>query len=102
MGGACSMNRKNRNAYKLLVGKPEGKRPLERSSCKWVDYIKMDLREVKWGGVDWIYMSRNTKNWGDLVNLVLNLRVSIQCWETIEWLSPIELVIYYYYCYYLQ
>jgi hypothetical protein len=43
-----------RNAYKLLVGKPEGKRPLGRPRRRWVDNIKMDLLEIVWGGVDWI------------------------------------------------
>jgi hypothetical protein len=43
-----------RNAYRLLVGKPEGKRPLGRPRCGWVDNIKMDLLEIGWGGVDWI------------------------------------------------
>jgi hypothetical protein len=43
-----------RNAYRILVGKPEGKRPLERPRCGWVDNIKMDLREIGWGGMDLI------------------------------------------------
>jgi hypothetical protein len=45
-----------RNAYMILVGKPEGIIPLGRSRCKWVDNIKMDLREIGWGGMDWIDM----------------------------------------------
>jgi hypothetical protein len=44
--------REKRNAYRVLVGKPEGKRPLERQRCKWVDDIKMDLRETGWGDMD--------------------------------------------------
>jgi hypothetical protein len=43
-----------RNAYRILAGKPEGKRPLGRSKRKWVDNIKMDLREIEWDGMDWI------------------------------------------------
>jgi hypothetical protein len=43
-----------RNAYGMLVGKPEGKRPLGRAWCMWVDNIKMDLREIGWDGVDWM------------------------------------------------
>jgi hypothetical protein len=43
-----------RNAYRILVGKPEGKRPLGKLRCRWVDNIKMDLREIGWDGVDWI------------------------------------------------
>jgi hypothetical protein len=43
-----------RNAYRILVGKPEGKRPLRKPSRRWVDKIKMDLREIGWDGVEWI------------------------------------------------
>jgi hypothetical protein len=42
------------NAYRILVGKPEGKRPIGRPRCRWVDNIKMDLREIGWDGVEWI------------------------------------------------
>jgi hypothetical protein len=52
-----------RNAYRLLVGKPEGKRPLERPRRKWVDNIKMDLLEIGWGGVDWIGLAQNRDKW---------------------------------------
>jgi hypothetical protein len=54
MGGACSTNGENRNAYKLLVGKPEGRRPLGRPRRRWVYNIRMDLVEVGWGDMDWI------------------------------------------------
>jgi hypothetical protein len=54
MGGACSTNGEKRNAYRLLVGKPEEKRPIRRQRCSWVDNIRMDLGELGWGGVDWI------------------------------------------------
>jgi hypothetical protein len=47
-----------RNAYRILVEKPEGKRPLGRHSFKWEDNIKMDLREIRWGGMDWIDMAQ--------------------------------------------
>jgi hypothetical protein len=60
-----------RNAYRILVGKPEGKRPLGRPRCRWVDNIKMDLRETGRDGVDWMDMTQNRA----LVNTVLNLRV---------------------------
>jgi hypothetical protein len=53
MGRACSTNGEKKNAYSLLVGNPEGKRPLERSRRRWVDNIKMDLREIGWDGMDW-------------------------------------------------
>jgi hypothetical protein len=49
-----------RKAYRLLVGKPEGKRPLERPRCRWVDNIRMDLVEVGWGNVDWIGLAQDT------------------------------------------
>jgi hypothetical protein len=64
-----------RNAYRLLVGKPEGKRPLGRSRRRWVDNIRMDLREVRWGDVDWIGLAKDRNRWRALVNSVLNLRV---------------------------
>jgi hypothetical protein len=74
MGGPCSTN-ENRNAYRLLVGKPEGKRPLERPRCRWVDNIKRDLGEVCWGVVDWIGLTQDRNRWRALVNSVLNLHV---------------------------
>jgi hypothetical protein len=64
-----------RNAYRLLVGKPEGKRPLGRPRRRWVDNIGMDLGEVRWGDVDWIGLAQDRNRWRALVNSVLNLRV---------------------------
>jgi hypothetical protein len=64
-----------RNAYRLLVGKPEGRRPLGRPIRKWLDNIMMDLVEVGWGGVDWIGMAQDRDMWRAPVNSVLNLRV---------------------------
>jgi hypothetical protein len=64
-----------RNAYTLLVGKPEGKRPLGRPRRRWVDNIKMDLLEIGWGGVDWIGLAQDRDKWRALVNAVMNLRV---------------------------
>jgi hypothetical protein len=75
MGGSCSTNGEKRNAYRLLVGKPEGKRPLGRLRRRWVDNIRMDLGEVAWGDVDWIGLAHDRNRWRALVNLVLNLRV---------------------------
>jgi hypothetical protein len=63
----------NRNAFRLLVGKPEGKRLLGRPRRRLVDNIRMDLGEVGWGGVDWIGLARDTNRWRALVNSVLNL-----------------------------
>jgi hypothetical protein len=64
-----------RNAYRILVFKPEGKRPLGRPKRRWVDKIKMNLREIEWDGVDWIDMAQDGDQWRALVNTVLNLRV---------------------------
>jgi hypothetical protein len=64
-----------RNAYRLLVGNPEGKRPLGRPRCWWVDNIRMDLGEVEWGNVDWIGLAKDRNRWRALVNSVLNLQV---------------------------
>jgi hypothetical protein len=64
-----------KNAYSLLVGKPEGKRPLGRPRCRWVDNIRMDLEEVGWGDVDWIGLAQDMNRWRALVDSVLNLRV---------------------------
>jgi hypothetical protein len=59
MGGACSTNQENRNACRILVGKPEGKRPLGRPRRRWEDNIKMDLRKIRWGGMDWIDLAQD-------------------------------------------
>jgi hypothetical protein len=64
-----------RNAYRLLVGKPEGKRPLGRPRLRWVDNIKMDLLEIGWFSVDWIGLAQDRDNWRALVNVVMNLPV---------------------------
>jgi hypothetical protein len=65
----------NRNTYRLLVGKPEGKRPLGRPRRRWVDNIRMYLGEVGWGDVGWIGLAQDRNRWRALVNSVLNLRV---------------------------
>jgi hypothetical protein len=62
-----------RNAYKVLVGKPEGKRPLGRSRHRWEDNIIMDLREMGWEGVDWIHLAQDWNQWRAVVNRVINL-----------------------------
>jgi hypothetical protein len=63
------------NAYRLFVGKPEGKRPLGRPRRRSVDTIRMDLGEVGWGDVDCIGLTKDRNRWRALVNSVLNLRV---------------------------
>jgi hypothetical protein len=64
-----------RNAYTLLVRKPERRRPLGRPRHRWLDNIRMDLVEVRWGDVDWIGVAQDRDRWRALVNSVLNLRV---------------------------
>jgi hypothetical protein len=63
-----------RNVYRLLVGKPEGRRPIGRPRRRWVDNIKMDLLEIGWGVVDWIGLAQDRDKWRALVNAVMNLR----------------------------
>jgi hypothetical protein len=64
-----------KNAYRVLVGKPEGMRTLGRQRCRWVDNIKMDLKEIGWGGMDWIDLAQDRDQWMTLMNTVMNLRV---------------------------
>jgi hypothetical protein len=65
-----------RHAYRILVGKPEGKRSLGRPRRRWVDNIKMDLEEVGLDGIDWIDLAQDRVRWRALVNAVMNFRVS--------------------------
>jgi hypothetical protein len=64
-----------RNVYRLLVGKPEGKRPLGRPSCRCLDNIKVDILEIRLGVVDWIGLAQDRYRWRALVNSVMNLQV---------------------------
>jgi hypothetical protein len=68
---------KGRNVYRILVGKPEGKRPLERPGHRWGDGIKMDLREIGYGGVEWIRLAQDRDRWRAVVNAVMNLQVLV-------------------------
>jgi hypothetical protein len=63
-----------RNAYRILMGNSEGKRPLGRPRCRCVDNIKMDLTDIGWDGMDWIDLAQDTDQWRALVNAVMNLR----------------------------
>jgi hypothetical protein len=74
VGHVARMGEK-RNVYRLLVGKPEGKRPLGRQRCRWIDNIKMDLLEIGMSVVDWIDLAQDRYRWRALVNSVMNLRV---------------------------
>jgi hypothetical protein len=62
-----------RNAYKILVEKPVGKRPLGNPRRKWEDNIRMDLREISWDGVDWMRLAQDGDRWRNVVNTVMNL-----------------------------
>ena len=64
-----------RGVYRVLMGKPEGKRPLRRPRRRWEDNIKMDLQEVGCGGMDWIELAQDRDRWLALVTAVMNLRV---------------------------
>ena len=64
-----------RAVYRILVGKPEGKRPPGRSKCRWEGNFKMDLQEVGWGGMDWIDLAQDRDMWQTLTNMVMNLSV---------------------------
>ena len=75
MGGACSTYGERRAVYRVLVGKVEGWRPLERPRRRWADNIKMDLQEVGCGGMDWIELAQDRDRWQAVVNAVMNLPV---------------------------
>jgi hypothetical protein len=75
MGRECSTNGERRYVYRILVGKPEGKRPLERPRRRLVDNIEMDLRDIGWDGIDWINLAQDRDQWNALVKTVTNLRV---------------------------
>jgi hypothetical protein len=61
-----------RSVYSILVGKPEGNRPFERSRHRWEGNIRMDLREIVWESVDWIHLARDRDQWRAVVNTVMN------------------------------
>jgi hypothetical protein len=70
------------NSYRLLVGKPQGKRALGRPRSRWVDNIKMDLLEIGWGEVDWIGLAHDRDRWRALCGYEPS--GSTKCWENIE------------------
>jgi hypothetical protein len=72
---ACDTHGTERNAYKILVGKPERNRPLGRPRRRWKDNIRTDLREIVWEGVDWIRLAQDRDQWWAVVNTVMNLGV---------------------------
>jgi len=76
MGWACSSCGVEERLHRLLVGKPERKRPLGRPRRRWDDNIKIGLQEVGFGGMDWIKLAKNRDRWRVLTNAVMNLRVA--------------------------
>jgi hypothetical protein len=64
-----------RNLYRVVVRKPEGKRPLERPRRRWEGGIKMDLGEIGWRSVEWIHLAQDRDRWRAVVNAVMNLRL---------------------------
>ena len=75
MGHVARMGER-RGVYRVLVGKPDGKRQLERPRCRWEDKIKMDIQEVGCGGINWIELAQGRDRWRAIVNAIMNLRVS--------------------------
>jgi hypothetical protein len=76
---ACSTKGEERNAYKILVGKPERRRPLRRPRLRWVSNIKRDLRNTGWGSMDWVDLAQDGDQWRALLNTVVNLRLPYIC-----------------------
>jgi hypothetical protein len=75
MARACSTHGEKWNTYRILVGKPEGKRPIGRPRRRWEDNIRMDLRDIGWGDMDWIDLAQDRDQWRAVVNTVIKLRV---------------------------
>ena len=75
MGGAYSMHGENRGAYKVLVGKPEEKRPLGRTGRRWYNNMRMDLQELRGKGIEWIDVAQDRDRWRAQMNAVKRFRV---------------------------
>jgi hypothetical protein len=68
---------KKRSAYRILVGKPEGKRSLGRRTCTWNGNAKMDLREIGWNSMDWIDLAQDENQWRSVVSMIMDLCVPL-------------------------
>jgi hypothetical protein len=86
MGETCSTNEEKRNTYMILVGKPEVKKPLGRPRRRWMDNMKMDLREGGWDVLDWIDMAEDRDQWKALCEHGTEPSGYTKCWEVLEWL----------------
>jgi hypothetical protein len=75
MGRACNTNGGEEECNRILIGMPEGKRPLRRPRRRWVNNIQIDLRQTGWDGMDWIDLNKDRDQWRVLVNAVMNLQV---------------------------
>jgi hypothetical protein len=84
-----------RNAYRTLVGKPDEERSLGKPRRRWVDNIKMDLREIGWNGMDWIDLAQDRDQWFFPSGFCKHSNEptdSIKCWEVFEWLHNWQLL----------
>ena len=81
---------KERRVYGVLVGKPEGRRPLGRPRRRWVDNIRMDLQEVGCGYMDWIGLAQDRDRWRTLVSAVMNLRVPLNAGNFLTSYKPVS------------
>jgi hypothetical protein len=75
MGWTCSTYGRDKNEYKILIGKPEGNNRLGRTRRRWEHNIRMDLMEIGWKGVDWIHLAQDRDQWRAVLDIALNLWV---------------------------
>jgi hypothetical protein len=86
LAGHVARMGEKRNSDRVLMGKPEGNRPLGRPRHRWAGNIKMDLRDLVWDGAGWIDVAQDRDKWRALVNMVFEPSGSIKCWEGLKWL----------------